>query len=370
MASSSAKRQKLDPRGDGAGYVAHFAAHGWCIVPGLLSGPNVLESLRMEAQLLLGGGSKDDNDDDAASWDHLSTEQGCVLDWFEDPSVLDAAARTSLAAYLSARRRQRLRRRRRRRRQDGIHDFDDSDDCDEGDDHDDAVVSHAVTTTLANVAGAVLRGWPDASSEAAEQDMNRRHSSESCRRPPLSPPPAAAAAAPAAAAAYLFNEHYVVKPPRNKVEFRWHQDAVEQLSMCVAPPCGHYVSAWAALDDAGAFNGGLCVDGRGGWRGACGGGAAIGASEATRKTSTAGGPCGGDKEGGGGAGGGGGGIQLDVAAGDVVFFASNLWHRSGPNPSPAPRRAFYAQYSLRPIKDSPKAAEPLRLAVPCPGRKA
>ena len=131
--------------------------------------------------------------------------------------------------------------------------------------------------------------------------------------------------------AYLFNEHYVVKPRRSGIEFRWHTDEAEQLAMCECARArateGPYVSLWLALDDVDRENGCLRVRGDGA------------AGDA-------------DDE----------GVPLVLRAGDVVAFSSRLWHRSGANTSARPRRAFYAQYSFDPIT---MGGAPLRLAILC-----
>lgn len=132
--------------------------------------------------------------------------------------------------------------------------------------------------------------------------------------------------------------------------------------MCVDPPCRDYLSAWCALDDASPESGGLwvdCVDHAGGGEGGCDGEGCNGSEEDGDGSPRTEGEGGRDERGGSG-----GGRALVATAGDVVFFKSNLWHRSGSNGSAATRRAFYAQYSLDPIRDSPKAALPLLLAVP------
>ena len=38
-------------------------------------------------------------------------------------------------------------------------------------------------------------------------------------------------------------------------------------------------------------------------------------------------------------------IQIEANAGDVLFFDSMLWHRSGNNTSDNPRRAINQQYT-------------------------
>ncbi|KAJ8607743.1 hypothetical protein CTAYLR_008608 [Chrysophaeum taylorii] len=117
-------------------------------------------------------------------------------------------------------------------------------------------------------------------------------------------------------AVVLFNEHYVVKPANSEVEFGWHRDGDLQLASTYCRD--EYVSCWCALDPATPENGCLVVrDG-----------------------------------------------ALPCAAGDVVVLSSRCEHRSGPNETPGPRRAFYAQYASRPIA-TPSGV--LRLAIPCRG---
>ncbi|KAG2780432.1 hypothetical protein PC129_g16824 [Phytophthora cactorum] len=138
---------------------------------------------------------------------------------------------------------------------------------------------------------------------------------------------------------FFFNEHYVVKPPRSHVEFRWHRDDDEQLAMCVhrdeIPP---YVSAWCALDDVAEVNGALqfvSLD------------AFSGSDEENLKCHAS--------------------EPVAAKAGDVLFFLSNVWHYSSSNESDGPRRAFYAQYSRERITARPKDPSPLSFAIPCRG---
>ena len=116
---------------------------------------------------------------------------------------------------------------------------------------------------------------------------------------------------------YLFNEHYVVKPPRSGTEFGWHAD--RDLQLC-GGDAARYVSCWCPLDDVDEANGCLAVR---------------------------------DADG--------GEVSLRCRAGDVVLLKDDVEHRSGPNGSHRPRRALYAQYSDAPIGG---AAAPLRLAIP------
>ncbi|CAN0034500.1 unnamed protein product [Laminaria digitata] len=140
----------------------------------------------------------------------------------------------------------------------------------------------------------------------------------------------------------LFNEQYVVKPPRSSIEFGWHTDEQEQLAMCVFPPGVHpplYVSVWLALDDCDAVNGCLEVYPQAWNRPRL---------QAPTDEDDALVVC------------------IPAKAGDAVVFLSNLWHRSGPNQTEHARRVFYAQYSVDVIRATPSDPRPLSLAVPCP----
>lgn len=149
---------------------------------------------------------------------------------------------------------------------------------------------------------------------------------------------------------YFFNEHYVVKPPSSRVEFRWHRDDEEQLAMCLhnaeIPP---YVSAWCALDHINATNGPLrflsknhpiheILDKE--------------AFEVDHEQRAAALDAHGSE-------------PLLVDEGTVVFFRSDVWHCSSANESSTMRRAFYAQYSAFPITSKPRNNQALCFAIPC-----
>lgn len=123
---------------------------------------------------------------------------------------------------------------------------------------------------------------------------------------------------------YVFNEHYVVKPAKCEVEFGWHADGAVQLASCPSWIGEEYVSCWCALDEMTEENGCLILR--------------SGSREQIARCSP----------------------------GDVVLFSSHCEHRSGPNLSAAPRRAYYAQYSRRPIGGHTI----LRLAIPCRPKSA
>ncbi|ETV85104.1 hypothetical protein H257_02962 [Aphanomyces astaci] len=124
---------------------------------------------------------------------------------------------------------------------------------------------------------------------------------------------------------FFFNEHFVVKPPHSKVEFRWHQDDTEQLGMCVhREAIPWYISAWCALDDVTATNGALQfrhLDGESS-------------------------------------------PPVVVPAGKILVFRSDVWHFSAANSSDAVRRAFYVQYSPTAITSRPLDHLPLCCALP------
>ncbi|CAH0479883.1 unnamed protein product [Peronospora belbahrii] len=139
---------------------------------------------------------------------------------------------------------------------------------------------------------------------------------------------------------FFFNEHYVVKPPRSLVKFRWHRDDDEQLTMCVhRESIRAYISAWCALDDVTRENGALQF-------------VSLSVSPRSNEDNNdnmqrhASGPVTGE-------------------AGDVIFFLSNVWHCSSSNDSDGFRRAFYAQYSREKITSRRKDPTPLSFAIPC-----
>ena len=174
----------------------------------------------------------------------------------------------------------------------------------------------------------------------------------------------------------LFNEHYVVKPPKSGIEFGWHTDQNEQLQMCLNKPPLPYVSLWLPLCDTGVEedNGTLEIlprtaqpqpplgadklhpyflsispegeDGNVVQESAttskerhCAAGSKDGREEADPAPSTR--VCV-DVA---GLSRGVGSKRVRVRAGGAVLFASDVWHRSGPNRSSSARQVFYAQYT-------------------------
>jgi hypothetical protein len=206
------------------------------------------------------------------------------------------------------------------------------------------------------------------------------------------------------AAVRLFNEHYVVKPGSTGVEFGWHTDENEQLSMCMNRPDLPYVSLWIPLCDTTEANGTLELLPRGQPQPPTGANklhpfftklaseveeppceeeevySQSGSPKESKEAEVGGGSSSADA---------GAPIcrKVRVRAGGAVLFSSDVWHRSGPNRSDAPRPVFYAQYTcgvlrsdgslgaqhgLREGKDagahkSRRLAGPLAFAVPCRG---
>ncbi|CEG40256.1 Phytanoyl-CoA dioxygenase [Plasmopara halstedii] len=143
-------------------------------------------------------------------------------------------------------------------------------------------------------------------------------------------------------AMFFFNEHFVVKPPRSHVEFRWHRDDDEQLAMCVhRKDISPYISAWCALDDVTEANGALQF-------------VSLNALGERMNENVETLECHASE-------------PVIVKAGDVIFFLSNVWHSSSSNESNGARRAFYAQYSQEKITARPRDSAPLCHAIPCSG---
>ncbi|MGQ0836272.1 MAG: phytanoyl-CoA dioxygenase family protein [Gammaproteobacteria bacterium] len=128
--------------------------------------------------------------------------------------------------------------------------------------------------------------------------------------------------------AFLFLEQFVVKAAEQGMKFGWHQDS-GYLPLTHKP----YVTCWCALDDVSEANGAIAVlpYARAGTRHRI---------EHWREPGTNDmiGYNGNDP-----------GIVVPVPAGSVIVFSSTLLHRSGPNTTTTPRRAWIAQYSPHPI---------------------
>ncbi len=121
--------------------------------------------------------------------------------------------------------------------------------------------------------------------------------------------------------------------------FAWHNDAREQLLMCLNPPdTTRYVSLWCALDDMSVENGTLRI------------------LPGAVRFDTEPDPSTRDAE----------AVVMTVPAGSVIAFASTLWHASGHNRSDCYRRAYYAQFSQFPLTESSKSKTPIANAIPIP----
>ncbi|KAG2430346.1 hypothetical protein HYH02_013710 [Chlamydomonas schloesseri] len=193
-----------------------------------------------------------------------------------------------------------------------------------------------------------------------------------------------------AAGPYLFNEQFIIKPPRSTARsaFGWHRDS----DWCRGRPefqYSPYISVWTALDDMEAGNGALAVipqshlitsshhapaaavaapppvQGGGGQQGTAAAAAAAAAVEAAAQleppprcsTGAAAGASGGTRTAAPAPPTAGAGALphqqqqqlLLLPAGSVVVFSDTLLHASGPNASRHMRRAWMPQFSAAPI---------------------
>jgi ectoine hydroxylase-related dioxygenase (phytanoyl-CoA dioxygenase family) len=132
--------------------------------------------------------------------------------------------------------------------------------------------------------------------------------------------------------AFLFIELFVIKARKTGMSFGWHQDSGYLLGNAHAP----YLTLWCALDDATPDNGALHVlpYSRVGTRDVI-------PHVKDKQTGDFIGYSGEDP-----------GIVVPVPRGSIVALSSTLFHRSGPNTTDTPRRAFLAAYSVAPITDA------------------
>lgn len=132
--------------------------------------------------------------------------------------------------------------------------------------------------------------------------------------------------------AFLFLELFVVKPASAGMPFGWHQDSGYLMGREHEP----YLTLWCAMDDMTADNGALHVlpFSRIGTR-------AILPHAKDKATGDLIGYQGDDP-----------GVVLPMPRGSIAAFSSLLLHRSGPNSTAMPRRAFLAAYSRHPITDA------------------
>ena len=130
--------------------------------------------------------------------------------------------------------------------------------------------------------------------------------------------------------AYLFNEQFVVKGAKKGASFAWHQDGAY-----VGFDHPAYLTVWIALDDATEANGCVFIlprnlDEQPG----------IDPHEWVEDGTEMNGYSGDDP-----------GTPVECPAGSIVGFSSLTLHRSGPNTTDRPRRAYICQYSPEPIID-------------------
>jgi hypothetical protein len=180
---------------------------------------------------------------------------------------------------------------------------------------------------------------------------------------------------------YLFNEHYVVKPPHSEISFRWHTDFEEQLPSLLPELHEPYLSIWCPLDDVTTSNGTLIIprqsivhkfsfqmdsisnnshlkyDGLSNYitHTTCHDINLSDEQSGSKETETAANEEQEDK-----------GTPLCLPFGSIVIFSSHMLHCSLPNQSSLPRRVFYAQYSQQVISSSlpPRTVTPLSTLPP------
>jgi ectoine hydroxylase-related dioxygenase (phytanoyl-CoA dioxygenase family) len=165
---------------------------------------------------------------------------------------------------------------------------------------------------------------------------------------------------------FLFNEHYVVKPPDSKIVFQWHRDLDEQLQSCLSFSNVKYHSLWCPLDSTTRENGTLIVPAGTPIQ-------SLSFSDLSSGTAVVEIPSADQDEEGRTdlQGVSGEGIPIITTAGSVVIFSSHLLHCSGANSTSHPRRVFYAQYSeaVITVDSTPQQQNPLPpplcFAVPC-----
>jgi ectoine hydroxylase-related dioxygenase (phytanoyl-CoA dioxygenase family) len=141
---------------------------------------------------------------------------------------------------------------------------------------------------------------------------------------------------------YLFLELFVVKYPKVGLPFGWHQDS----GYMQGHPHKPYLTCWCALDDMSEENGTLYIlpYSRAHTRDVV----EHVRDEATNDLIG----YRGDES----------GVPINVRAGSIVVFPSTIFHRTGPNKSDKPRRAYLAEYSPEPIRD--RSGKLWSLAVP------
>ncbi len=142
--------------------------------------------------------------------------------------------------------------------------------------------------------------------------------------------------------AFLFNEQFVVKGAGKGASFAWHQDGA-YVGFEHTP----YVTVWIALDDTTEENGCVYLHPRD-----IDANPGIDPHEWLDESNELNGYTGEEP-----------GSPMTCTAGTIVAFSSLTLHRSGPNTTTSPRRAYIAQYSPEPIID-PETGRPKRFATP------
>jgi ectoine hydroxylase-related dioxygenase (phytanoyl-CoA dioxygenase family) len=141
---------------------------------------------------------------------------------------------------------------------------------------------------------------------------------------------------------FLFNEQFVVKGSGTGASFAWHQDGAY-----VGYEHPAYLTVWIAMDDTTEENGCVYLLPRNldeqpdldphEWQDE--------SNELNGYTGDA--P----------------GTPMECPAGTIVAFSSLTLHRSGPNTTSKPRRAYVCQYTVEPLRD-PSTGELKRFAKP------
>ncbi|MBV7395643.1 phytanoyl-CoA dioxygenase family protein [Mameliella sediminis] len=140
----------------------------------------------------------------------------------------------------------------------------------------------------------------------------------------------------------LFNEQFVVKGAGKGASFAWHQDGA-YVGFDHAP----YLTVWIAMDDATEENGCVYLIPRDLTQNPD-----LDPHEWQEDSNELNGYFGTDT-----------GTPMVCKAGTIVVFSSLTLHRSGPNVTDKPRRAYVCQYSPEPIC-VPETGKPKRFAKP------
>lgn len=197
----------------------------------------------------------------------------------------------------------------------------------------------------------------------------------------------------------IFNESYIVKEAESQVAFRWHVDSEEQLGALLRSDHTEYFSVWCPLDNATRANGTLAfpsgtslievelrdksVEEKGSISTGFCEKSTLTSPQFNRNPDTQSDLSSLMEED--------EGLLVEVEAGTVLLFSSNMWHRSGDNKSKHPRRILYVQYSPAMITSTAPSAQkmhsttlehsdnrprenaqdyPLCFAVPCTPNKS